>query len=636
MTGALAQRLYEYLVERPAGAVPEELFELVFSQAGRDPEFAPRFLATLLGDDPRFRFDPLERRWRVRLHETLVRPLDDTGFVVVDLETTGGAPGASGITEIGAVRVVGGRLVDSFATLVRPGHRIQPFVTRLTGITDEMVAAAPSIHEALPQFLHFLGEDVLVAHNATFDVGYLNASHELVLGRRLDRPALCTLRLARRLMPAVRRRSLDSVAAHLGIACVDRHRALGDARTAAEILTVFLERVRVRGIVRLDELLDFQHRAADGRPFITHIPRARLDTVPQMPGVYRLLGSDGKLLYIGKARRLRDRLASYFTNARGHAAKTLELIRQVYDFQLAETGSELAASLLEARLIRELRPPFNRQRRHLPRVGYLKLSAQSQFPRLWVTRRLGTDRALYLGPFRSVESAEQAQAAVGRVFKLRTCAGALAPSPTFTPCISGQVGACTAPCAAQVDEDTYRQQVQSFLDYLDGRDDAVRAQLEARRDGLAAELRYEAAGKAQRDADLLETLRRRQRTLSWVVQRQNFVVMLPTVDREAVQFYGVLGGRLVVEARISAAVDLLVPVNLVRERFARYQDHPLGREDVDASTIIAGWLRDRGAQEGILLPLDGSESIIERLDELSVTLRDLGLRGPLPSIDGLS
>src|SRR5262249_31947134 len=177
-----------------------------------------------------------------------------------------------------------------------------------------------------------------------------------------------------------------------------------------------------------DEALDCQRSAADGRPFVVHVPRARLDDVPARPGVYHLLGADGRLLYVGKALRLRERLAAYFTNSRGHSPRVLDLIRHVYDFRVTETGSELAASLLEARQIRELRPPYNRQRRHLPRVGFLRLTLGSAHPRLSVTERLGPDRSAYVGPFRNRDAAGRALAVVGRTFLLRTCAGRLTPS----------------------------------------------------------------------------------------------------------------------------------------------------------------------------------------------------------------
>jgi len=625
------ERLHEYLRGHPAGASPEELIDLVFTARGRDPEFAARFVAALLDPDPRFRL--VGGRWRLADQDHLAVPLAAVRFVVVDLETTGEAPDAVGITEIGAVSVEDGRLGATFASLVNPRRPIPPFVSRLTGITDAMAAAAPPLAEVLPRFLAFAGDGVLVAHNAAFDASHLAAAHLRLLGRPFARPTVCTLRLARRLLPELRRRSLDAVAAALGLDSAGRHRALPDARIAAEALCVFLERARAQGVERLDQLLDLQGCAADGRPFVAHVPRARLADAPLAPGVYHLLGADGRLLYVGKARRLRARLASYFSNARGHSPKTLDLIRHVHDFRVIETGSELAAALLEARHIREHRPPYNRQRRHLPRVAFLKLGVRATYARLWVAERLGADRATYVGPFAGREAAERAQAVLARVFGLRTCPGRLTPSPAVTPCLAGQVGTCPAPCADRITPAAYRRGVDALLAFLDG-DDAALGGLAARRDALAAAERFEAAARVQRDLRVLEDVRRRRRTLHWVVARQSFVVLLPTVDREAAQLYAVLGGRLAVEARVGAAADLLAAVSLVRERFARYQDAPLAREDLEGANILAAWLRDRG-REGLLLPLDGPDALAARLDELAVTVDDLRRRGPLPAIDGL-
>src|SRR5581483_11401625 len=130
--------------------------------------------------------------------------------------------------------------------------------------------------------------------------------------------------------------------------------------------------------------------------------------------------------------------------------KTLDLIRHVHDFRVIETGSELAAALLEARHIREHRPPYNRQRRHLPRVAFLKLGVRATFPRLWVAERLAADRAVYVGPFASRDAAERA--------------------PAVTPCLAGQVGTCPAPCAARIEPGAYRRGVEALLAFLDGDD----------------------------------------------------------------------------------------------------------------------------------------------------------------------
>lgn len=591
----MRQRLYDYLLARPGGATPAELAALVFTQPGRDPAFAEHLVALLLEPDARFRFDGDARRWTVRDHALLGTALREAEFVVVDLETTGGAPGPSGITEIGAVRVQEGRLHETFVTLVDPGHPIPPFVSALTGITDEMVAGAPRIADVLPRFLEFVGTATLVAHNATFDLGHLNAAARAHLGRSIDLPVVCTLRLARRLLPDTDRKGLDGVAGALGIGTVDRHRGLGDARITAEVLCVFLERLAASGVLRLGDLLAFQRAAPDGEPWEVHVPLDRLAEVPAAPGIYRFFADDGRLLYVGRARRLRERLAGYFASPERHSRRTLEMVRLVRDFAFETTGSELAAALLEARAIREERPAYNRHRRHLPRLGFVKLNPRSHVPRLAVTHRLGTDRGLYVGPFGNLAQARTVQRALARVFGLRTRVGDPVPS----------------------DVGRYRERVEVFRAFVEGGGPL-----------LAGELPAE-------DRAALDEVAARQKSLGAVLTRQNFVVLLPTVDREAAQLYVVLGGRLAFESRVAADADLLAVVRVVRERFEHFQGLPLERADVEATTVLAGWLRDR-RREGLLLRLDGPSDLEARLDELAVTLSDLRQRGPLPAIDGLA
>lgn len=630
----MRQRLYDYLLERPGGATPDELLALVFTGPGRDPEFGPRFITALLGADARFSYAPAEQRWRARAFEPLATALAASEFVVLDFETTGGAPDTSALIDVGAVRVRAGRLAESFESLVNPRRPIPPFVVGLTGIDDAMVAKAPGIERVFPKLRAFIGDAVIVAHNATHDVAMMNAAARETGASEHDAPTLCTMRLARHFVPELRRRGLDSVAAALGIATFGRHRGLGDARITAEILTVFLERAAERGITRLDELLSLQDQASDGRPFVVHVPRERLRALPPVPGVYHLLDGEGRVLYVGKARKLRERVSSYFTNSRGHRRRTLELVRNTHDFAVTETGSELAASLLEARRIRELKPPYNRLGRQLPRVGFLKINVRNAFPRMWVTQRLGADRSVYVGPFPSLAATERAHHVLVRLFGLRTCPGSLAPSPDVSPCTEGQLGHCPAPCAARLDAETYRRSVDACVAFLDGTDERPLEEMKARRDALAEREAFEAAERVQRDVEVLEDIQRRRRTLGWIVGRQNFVVLLPTQERRVAHFYAVLGGRLAFEQEIAADGDIPAALRRVAESFARYQDAPLGRGDVEATTILAAWLRDRG-REGIVLPFDRPDGLQEQLDGLVVTLDDLRQRGPLPEIEGL-
>lgn len=532
----------------------------------------------------------------------------------MDLETTGGGPLEGGITEIGAVRVRGGRLVEEFVTLVNPRRRIQPFVVGLTGITDQMVRAAPPIETALPAFLEFAGDAVLVAHNAAFDLGHLGRALEASAGRTIGNPVLCTLRLSRRLLPGLKRRTLDAVAAHLGVACENRHRALDDARITAEVLTVLLERARALGIERVADCVRYQRLAVDGRPIVVHVSPERLATAPPVPGVYHLLDAKGRVVYVGRARRLRERLRGYFAEDRDHPRHVAEIVRSTHDFRVHPTGSELSASLLEARHIRDLRPPLNRRGWHLPRLWFVKLARSGRLPRIWVSGRLGMDGARYLGPLATREAAEEARDLIARAFGLRICTGKSPGDLQGLPCRTSGAGPCLAPCAAQVGPDAYGARVAAFHAWLEG--------------GPAR-----TATAADREA--LDALRRRVTETGWVTEAKSFVALLPGASPGSATFYAVLAGRLAVETQLGAAADLVAAVRQVEALWDRFHASRPSRTDLEGMSIVAGWLRDR-RREGVLLPLDAPESLARRLDELVITLGDLRQRGPLPHIDALA
>ena len=178
-----------------------------------------------------------------------LRLLHEMDFVVVDVETTGAKPPPSRITEIGAYRISGGRIADEFQTLINPETRIPPFITELTGITNQMVQAAPLFADVATPLLDFLGDAVLVAHNSPFDIGFLNYELGRVFpGQRLANPQLCTVRLARRVFPGLYNYKLHTVAAHFSIDIKNRHRAAGDALATAEIFLHALNLLQENGV----------------------------------------------------------------------------------------------------------------------------------------------------------------------------------------------------------------------------------------------------------------------------------------------------------------------------------------------------------------------------------------------------
>ncbi len=189
--------------------------------------------------------------------DIMSQTIAETTFVVVDVETTGLSPHDGGITEIAMIKVRNGMLWDEYTTLVNPLMPIPDEVTALTGIDDEMVADAPKAEEVAPAISEFLGSGVFTAHNAPFDLGFVNSTLAKGNIERIQNPVLCTCKLARRLLPNLYSKSLGPVAKQLGIRNSHRHRAAGDAYATAQVLICFLNKLEeefevsdVKGLMR--------------------------------------------------------------------------------------------------------------------------------------------------------------------------------------------------------------------------------------------------------------------------------------------------------------------------------------------------------------------------------------------------
>lgn len=594
------EKLCAFLQSRPGGADAQELVGLLLSGTGSDPELGARIVRTLLASDPNFVFDSATSLWSLRTSAALRVSLDEAPFCVVDLETTGGRAGPGTIIEIGAYRMVGRKIVDSFESLVRPRGPIPRFISGLTSISNEMVAGAPPIESVLPEFRRFLGESVLVAHNAAFDHSFLDFEFRRIFGMGLRNPVLCTLRMARRLVPSLKRRRLDLLAEHFGLSTAGRHRGLGDARMAAEILSIFLEIAEKMGVARLDRLLDLHGRGSSGRRIERHVPPEDIAALPAAPGVYFMRNERGDLLYVGKARRLRERVSSYFTSSVN--AKTAELVSHVYKIETRITRSALEAALLESDLIRELKPPYNRMLKSVAPAYFIKLDMMDEFPRLMIAQRLSARRGVvHLGPFIGRRSLDHSVRALSRILGLRTCSGKLTPDPEFSPCIYGQMGHCCAPCNGSIREDDYSVRVNKTIAFLRGRAGQLMGDLARARDQAAAALRYEEAGRLRRDLEALATLSHRASRLSQVVTENNLVIITGAgEDRMA---HVVLSGRLAFSRELNSLEAAQEIRTFIASHYDRYRAKPVIRDELEPMQIAARWLRERRPDEGRLIYL---------------------------------
>ena len=188
--------------------------------------------------------------------------LDDT-FVVFDIETTGLSKETESITEIGAVKVVDGKIIDRFSTFVNPERPIPAEITKLTGITNEMVADAPVITEILPRFLEFCQDAVLVAHNANFDTGFIRLNAERKCGIEVKNTVLDTLELSRSLLPELKKHKLDIVCEQLGVSLEGHHRAVNDAEATAEVFLKFIDMLVEKEIYKVDDINVFSSQTVN-------------------------------------------------------------------------------------------------------------------------------------------------------------------------------------------------------------------------------------------------------------------------------------------------------------------------------------------------------------------------------------
>ncbi|HWB66526.1 MAG TPA: DEDD exonuclease domain-containing protein [Mycobacteriales bacterium] len=440
--------------------------------------------------------------------DELGTPLSSVTFVVVDLETTGGSPAASAITEIGAVKVRGGELLGEFQTLVNPQLAIPPFIAVLTGITDAMVATAPPLAAVLPSFLAWARGAVLVAHNAPFDVGFLRAGCGQ-LG--IDWPGFSsvdTARLARRVLTRDEAPDckLSTLARIFRATTTPNHRALADARATTDVLHGLLERLGNLGVQTHEELVTFTGLATAAQ----RRKRYLANGLPDGPGVYIFRDARGRPLYIGRSRHVRSRVRQYFV-ASEPRTRMAEMVGIAERVDAIACAHPLEAEVRELRLIAEHKPRYNRRSRFPERASWLKLTVEP-FPRLALVRRVAGDGATYLGPFGSRRTAQAVAAAIHEAVPLRQCTQRISPRHPTAACVLAGMGRCAAPCEGQVSREEYAVTARAAEALLTGDPEPVLAAARRRMASLSVQQRYEeAAAHRDRAAAFVRVLARMQR-----------------------------------------------------------------------------------------------------------------------------
>lgn len=450
--------------------------------------------------------------------------LRDVTFSVVDVETTGIRPTFERIIEIGIVRYKDGKILDSFQSFVNPGRTIPQFIVGYTGISDDMVEDAPFFEEIAQQLRDIFSGTVICGHNLQFDMGFLRAEFQRA---SLPTPVpvkICTLKLARRMYPMLKNKSLSSVANHLKIRTGVAHRAIHDAETTARVLDRMLfAKINENPAIRLSDLVQFESGLIK-TPIKLAVNQNLLDSMqnlPDSPGVYYFLDAKNNPIYIGKAKSLKDRLRSYFAGTA--PSKSKKLLKSAKKLRVELCNTELTAFLTEAEMIKKLRPKHNVMLKSYGNKYYLRFKNDTIFPRPEIVNKINFDGNDYFGMFISRKKAEQVITVIDKAFRLRECT-----DKEFNRrrrCYLADIDRCTAPCENN-DIAIYGHELEEVYSFIEGKDTSRLNELLQKMKRYAESLKFELAGEVKSVVELMLAQIQKSSLLSEPVNKANILIVV--------------------------------------------------------------------------------------------------------------
>jgi len=543
--------------------------------------------------------------------------LHDTVFTVFDVETTGLSPVNNRMTEIGIVKVRGGEIIDEFETLMNPGEFIPPYITQMTGITNEMVHKKPIFDELAPLILDFIGSKnsssvILGGHNVRFDYGFLNESLLRAGHNKLEHPSLCTARLARRLSRSLPSKSLDSLKRHFGIHTKRKHRAIDDARATAQILSIFIEQLVTEfEFETIDEVVGFQFKKIyDDSKTTARFKKLKINLkeVPQKPGIYFMFNKNDEIIYIGKAKSLKERLGSYFYHNTSHSTKVKKLVRFVHKVEWETTGSELSALLAESRMIKSHKPRFNSAIKSYRKFPFIKIDVNRAFPKVHKVYEILPDGAKYYGPFASSFTVNNLIERINRLYKLRKCDDInLKPVKNHSTCMYFEIGQCGAPCNFTSTAPEYHREVKRVDKFLlsDSEEGAVRY-LEREMEIAAEEMNFEHASHLRDNINDLKKVMLNIELTNSIVELQNYIIKCKnSVDETSYEIFLMVNGKAARTFQLDEQTkndsaymyNMQEEINYLYFSGALFKDfvfskayHKFKIEEIDSLKIISNWV----------------------------------------------
>ncbi|MCX6155667.1 MAG: DEDD exonuclease domain-containing protein [Candidatus Kapabacteria bacterium] len=522
----------------------------------------------------------------------------DVPFIVCDVETTGADAGKNRLTDIACVTVVGGEIVSEFSSLINPHQFIPQFIQKMTGITNEMAFTAPEADFILPDVarLFNITNAVFVAHNYKFDWSFIEQSF---IRSRLPVPDInkfCTLKLARRLLDPSIKKNVGNLAHYFKIKVRNRHRALGDAKATALVLIELLELAESEHNIKTIEQLKVFHSKSAGK-FKTDSKLKEkfkdvISQLPDEPGVYYFLNNTGRILYVGKAKSLRERVSSYFGSEAHSSKKVADLVKRIGKIRWEVTESELSALINESREIKRLQPPFNIVAKRYMSLSYIKIDKSENFPRLEVSSTIDDYSAEYYGPFRSQYFAEEIIKIIEKKFKLRKCEK-INLKQTSKPCFYYHIDSCPAPCSLEFYTNNYEEELQRVRDFLSGFLNGIIEFMEDQMYELSEQFKFEEAAELRNKILYLKKLFKRNENISTTINDNNLVFLMPVSEREKTFLLIIFrAGRLLYQCTLGKKAPLDSVFNLIHKYyFDNYYFVPENMDnDSDEIKIVTSWL----------------------------------------------
>ena len=375
-------------------------------------------------------------------------------YAIVDIETTGGSPKSSKITEIAIYKHDGKEIIDEYTTLINPEIPIPSFIVQLTGINDQMVKDAPRFFEIARTIVEFTEGCIFVAHNVGFDYGMIRSEFRN-LGYDYRRPQLCTVRASRFVIPGHDSYSLGKLTRSLGIELIGRHRAGGYAFATAKLFTLLMEK-------DTKQLGTFIQEDVNPKRLHPNLDLDALEEIPNKIGVYRFYDDTNQLIYIGKSIHIRKRIEQHLRNS--SSKKALQMQKEISRIDFELSGSELIALLRESELIKEHKPIHNRQlRRDSFPYGLYDYVDGNGYLRLQLARTAGRSE-LAIASFSTKKEGVSYLEKIVDEYKL--CQKLCDLYKTNSSCFHYEIKVCKGACVQEESPEEYNQRCQAFIDSL--------------------------------------------------------------------------------------------------------------------------------------------------------------------------